>query len=96
LAKLRYAPEAKSDLADIWSYIAIDNPRAADHLVSDIMKRCEMLSRLPRIGRLREELAPQLRSFAVGNYVIFYRIKRGGLYCRARFEWLSRSRQDLS
>ena len=80
MAKARYAPEARSDLADIWSYIARDNPRAANRVVSNIMKRCELLARMPRMGRLRHDLAPQLRSFAVGDYVIFYRIKERGVF----------------
>jgi toxin ParE1/3/4 len=32
-----------------------------------------MLSQLPEIGKRRFDLAPGLRSLAVGNYVIFYR-----------------------
>ena len=31
------------------------------------------LAENPRIGRSREELAPELRSFSFLNYVIFYR-----------------------
>ncbi len=31
------------------------------------------------MGRKREELAPLLRSFPVGNYVIFYRPASGGI-----------------
>ncbi|WP_244443170.1 type II toxin-antitoxin system RelE/ParE family toxin [Bradyrhizobium sp. Ai1a-2] len=27
---------------------------------------------MPRAGRAREDLAPKLRSFPVGNYLIFY------------------------
>lgn len=80
MAKVRYAPEARSDLADIWSYIASDNSRAADRVISNIMKHCEMLSRMPRMGRLRVELAPELRSFAVGDYVIFYRFKEREIF----------------
>ena len=38
-----------------------------------ISERCHMLARHPEIGRLRPELAPDLRSFAVRNYIIFYR-----------------------
>ena len=80
MARLRYAPEAKSDLAEIWSYIATDNPRAADRVVANLMKHCEMLARLPLMGRRRAELAPQLRSFPVGDYLIFYRVKRDGVF----------------
>jgi toxin ParE1/3/4 len=80
LAKVRYAPEAKGDLADIWSYIAADNPRAADRLVSNVIEHCEMLARLPGVGRLRADLAPELRSFPVGDYVVFYLVNKGGIF----------------
>jgi toxin ParE1/3/4 len=32
-----------------------------------------MLARTPRMGRVRDELAPGLRSFPIGDYLIFYR-----------------------
>ena len=32
------------------------------------------------MGRLRVELAPELRSFAVGDYVIFYRFKEREIF----------------
>ena len=32
-----------------------------------------MLAGQPRIGELRDELRPGMRSFSVGNYVIYYR-----------------------
>ena len=35
--------------------------------------------RTPKWGRLREELAPRIRSFPVGRYVIFYRAGREGI-----------------
>ena len=38
-----------------------------------------MLAEMPESGRQREKLAPELRSFAVGNYVIFYRPIENGV-----------------
>ena len=38
-----------------------------------------MTQRKPGIGRARPELRPDLRSFAVGRYVIFYRATREGI-----------------
>jgi len=31
------------------------------------------------MGRVRDELAPSLRSFPVGRYVIFYRLIKNGI-----------------
>ncbi|KQS99189.1 MULTISPECIES: type II toxin-antitoxin system RelE/ParE family toxin [unclassified Rhizobium] len=58
---LRRSPRAKADLIDIWRYIARDNDAAADRL-----------SDRPEAGRPRPELHADLRSFPVGNYIIFY------------------------
>lgn len=33
-----------------------------------------MLARQPEIGEPRSEIRPHLRSFPVGNYVIFYKL----------------------
>lgn len=35
------------------------------------------IARNPRAGRLRQDLGPDIRSFPVLPYVVFYRIKRG-------------------
>ncbi len=66
-------PLARADLLDIWNYVADDSPAKADRLLDTINKRCQTLARFPKMGRARNELGPSLRSFSVGNYVIFYR-----------------------
>ncbi len=39
-----------------------------------------MLARMPQAGRLREAIDPGVRSFPVGEYVIYYReIEPGGI-----------------
>lgn len=53
--------------------IAAENPRAADRVIDAIHEKSELLATAPELGRSREELAPRLRSFPVGPYVIFYR-----------------------
>ncbi len=65
---------AEADLADIWRYIARDSPQNASRLVRRIRTMCSTtLADNPYIGRARPELAPGLRSFPVGNYIVFYR-----------------------
>jgi toxin ParE1/3/4 len=65
-------PQAREDLLDIWQYIADDNETAATALLRRIDRAIQMLADNPQAGRERPELAPNLRSFPVGNYVIFY------------------------
>jgi toxin ParE1/3/4 len=65
-------PQAREDLLDIWHYIADDNETAATAFLRRIDRAIQMLADNPQAGRDRSELAPDLRSFPVGNYVIFY------------------------
>ncbi|OFV88814.1 MAG: hypothetical protein A3J75_06715 [Acidobacteria bacterium RBG_16_68_9] len=78
-ARVRFLPEARADLHQIWDYIAEDDVEAATRLVDLVEERCTLLVRSPDIGRVRDELAPGLRSFPVGKYVIFYRRAKGGI-----------------
>jgi toxin ParE1/3/4 len=78
-ARVRFLPEARADLHQIWDYIAEDDVEAATRLVDLVEEKCTLLVRLPDIGRVRDELAPGLRSFPVGKYVIFYRCAKGGI-----------------
>ena len=64
--------QARADLDAIWDYIAADNPDAADALLHRIGDTLCMLADNPRAGRERPELAASLRSFPVGNYIVFY------------------------
>ncbi len=42
--------EARSDLFEVWAFVADDNPPAADKLEQDIMQACALLARRPDIG----------------------------------------------
>ena len=68
--------QAEEDLIDIWVYIAEDNPGAADALLLDIDEKCELLAGTPTMGQARPDIAPELRHFPVGRYLILYRIIR--------------------
>jgi toxin ParE1/3/4 len=70
----RLSALAEQDLEEIWSYVAGDaSPATADRLIDAIIERFELLAERPRIGRLRLEFGPSVRSFAVENHVIYYR-----------------------
>jgi toxin ParE1/3/4 len=70
---------AKSDLIEIWFFIAKDSPDAADRFLALISEKCELIATSPEMGRRRDELAPGLRSFPVGRYLIFYRPIEDGI-----------------
>jgi len=75
----RVSAEARSDLGEIWLYIAQDNPNAADKYIRSVVSRFPTLASMPQMGRERSELSPGLRSFVVGHHVIFYRLFDGGV-----------------
>ncbi|MDA9502562.1 type II toxin-antitoxin system RelE/ParE family toxin [Bradyrhizobium sp. CCBAU 11357] len=70
--RFRKAPQADLDLDSIWDFIASNSARAADKQIARIGEIFEMLLENPLAGRERRELKAGLRSFPVGNYVIFY------------------------
>jgi toxin ParE1/3/4 len=59
-----FAPQAEIDLLDIARHIAAGSPTAAYAFIDAIQQKCELLAANPEMGRLREELAPRLRSFS--------------------------------
>lgn len=65
--------QADEDLIDLWVYIAQDNPAAADNLLDELESKFALLAGQPRLGVARSDIAPGLRHFPVGNYLILYR-----------------------
>jgi len=70
--KIRRSPLVRLDLIEIWTYVAQDNSDAADSLLDRFETVMGRLAERPLMGRKRPELGEALRSFPVGNYVIFY------------------------
>ncbi len=50
------SPQARADLADIWEYIADQNPEAADRFIHRIENAIELLSLHPNVGHTRQDL----------------------------------------
>ena len=73
MSRYRLTEQARADLDEIWLYIAEDNIPAADRFFDTLHERFVLLAGQPFLGRARPELAPNLRSLPVGNYVMLYR-----------------------
>jgi toxin ParE1/3/4 len=76
---VRIARAANEDLVEIWGYVAQINREAAVGLIKDFWIKFEILSRNPKIGRIRREFSPDLRSLPIKNYVVFYRPVDNGI-----------------
>ena len=61
-----------ADLIEIWETIADDSPANATRFLDLVDDRLGGLARQPAMGRARDELADQLRSFPIGRYVAYY------------------------
>lgn len=73
MPRLVRSARAKEDLIELWSYIAADNPTAADHVLDTINENLHMLAGNPRLGPARPDIAEGLRLFPIRRYVILYR-----------------------
>ena len=61
---------ASIDLDHVWSYIAADNPDAADTFLRRILARCQLYAHQPRLGESRPDLGREVRCFSVERYVV--------------------------
>lgn len=74
MSRFRLAPAADTDIDGLAEHIArTQSLAAADRFIDAIYEKCELLALHPDIGRLRPELAPRLRSFPAGPFIILYR-----------------------
>lgn len=71
--RLLRTAQAEEDLIEIWSHIALDNIRAADRLLDKLDEKSRMLTDNPRLGAERVDIAPGVRLWPVGSYLILYR-----------------------
>ena len=77
MSRFRLSAAAKTDLRDIWRYVARDNPAAADRLLDAIYSRCRLLTTQPLLGEAAGDLQPGLRRTIVGSYLVFYEVLPG-------------------
>ena len=72
-ARIILTPAAEDDLVDIWRYLVAEsqNEGTADRLFDDIGGKSQIYAQRPELGELRPDLAPGVRCFPVGRYVVF-------------------------
>ena len=81
--QVRLLSIAEEDFTETVSYIAADNPSAADAIANKIEKDLKLLSENPKLGRIpREEEIRNLgyKYLIVQNYVIFYTIEEKTIF----------------
>jgi len=79
MARVALTLPARSDLEEIWRYVARDSLPAADRLIDEIHRHCGVYATQPDSGTPADRYQPGLRFFALGNYVVFYRPDDDGI-----------------
>jgi antitoxin ParD1/3/4 len=78
-ARFALTPRALDDLDAIWTYIAADNPNAADRVETAIFLACGSLAKHPLLGSKRADITDlPVRFWAVTrfpNFIVVYRPK---------------------
>jgi len=65
---------ARTDLDEIFDYIARDNPNAAGRVLEKLREAMRILARNPEIGHYRRDLASEpVRFWSVYSYLVIYR-----------------------
>lgn len=71
-AELIWHPRAREDLLQIYVFIALDNPLAAERLYDAIEAKADALAKHPRRGPRRPYIRPAMRALVEGSYLILY------------------------
>ena len=60
------------DLIEIYTYIGLDNPSAAERIFDAVRAKVESLAGYPRIGVRRRDIRESTRVLIEGPYLILY------------------------
>lgn len=73
---IRVSLLAELDLDAIWSHVAerSGSLKIAGDVVDSITRVFTLLATNPQAGRLRNDIDPDVRSFPIGNYLVYYRL----------------------
>jgi plasmid stabilization system protein ParE len=73
--KIVWSPLAMERAGEIVSHIALDNPKAAEKLISLVFQKVKRLSQFPQSGRwVPETNRRDIREIIHGSYRIIYRM----------------------
>lgn len=69
---LVWTPQAREDLIEIYTYIGLDNPSAAERIFDALQAKTLLLIEYPRIGVRRPDIRPSTRILIEGQYLVLY------------------------
>ena len=71
---VRYTPQAREDLFELWLHLAMESERLADRIIDKITADISRLADFPESGPKRPEFAEGARSLIVGRWLALYRL----------------------
>ncbi len=74
MTRIRWSPEARRQVVEIWHYIALDDPAAADRTVTRLVAAVEKLGHFPNLGRPGREGSREL-VVAGTHFIVVYRVE---------------------
>jgi toxin ParE1/3/4 len=75
--RYRISDDAENDLDEIFLYWAEHaSLTIADRMIEGIVERFRLLGEFPEAGRYSGDIAPGVRCFPAGDYLIYYRRAR--------------------
>ena len=77
--RLRHAPRARADIAEIYQYIAQHSPRAATAVSAQIRATGRLLAEYPGLGRETDIAGVRVFPTARYPYLVYYSIRGGDL-----------------
>lgn len=72
MADVIVSRRAEEELREIWRWIALDSPDAADRVLLRIDAKLQALCDFPDIGTIRDDIRPGVRMLVEGNYLLLY------------------------
>lgn len=83
--KIVWTEPARQDLRQIFEYIAVDNPKAARKLLTEIKERAVLLQGNPVIGRTGRVDGTRELVITGTHYILPYRVKENQIQILAVF-----------
>jgi toxin ParE1/3/4 len=69
---LVWTPQAREDLIEIYTYIGLDNPSAAERVFDAVRAKAELLVACPLLGARHPEIRPSTRMLIEDPYLLLY------------------------
>jgi toxin ParE1/3/4 len=70
---------AIQDLDEICTFVSENNVKAASKLFDSIRQKCRLVADFPNMGKSYVWIAPNLRSFSIDDYIVFYYPRLDGI-----------------